>query len=249
MDTDLLRELVDRLAEPSVKDARELPDLLARFVVPPDFQRLLTDDATVLLELDRDTASDRLKSLGVEVSLFLGAANSVRQAGFEPARRLDVLRVLLCGGNHIVHYRGHSDFDPTGAGRRSGWVFADGLLTAQELTLLERPPLIVVANACHPARLGSAGGPRTGTGPGSAAADRTPWGHPQAALAPSLADEFLRIRVGHHVGAAWRIRDEQAVTFAEQARSLRWAAAAPTVRTAAVRNAAEAAGDGPAADG
>ncbi|MFJ3859414.1 CHAT domain-containing protein [Streptomyces sp. NPDC090085] len=296
VDTDLLRELVDRLTEPSVKDARELPDLLARFVVPPDFQRLLTDDATVLLELDRDTASvpweflaeteqaggdrrdplairtqlsrqlrtpysrvmtenttegplralvigdpgdpekghqlpgarrealavhDRLKSLGVEVSLFLGAANSVRQAGFEPARRLDVLRVLLCGGNHIVHYCGHSDFDPTGAGRRSGWVFADGLLTAQELTLLERPPLIVVANACYTARLGGAGGPRTGTGPGSAAAppaaaDRTPWGNPQAALVPSLADEFLRIGVGHYVGAAWRIPDDQAVTFAEQ---------------------------------
>lgn len=267
VDMDLLRELVDRLTEPSVKDASELPDLLSRFVVPPDFQRLLTDDSTVLLELDRDTASvpweflaeiqqagvdkrdplairtqlsrqlrttysrvmtegladgplralvigdpgdpekgfhlpgarqealavaSRLKELGAKVSLFVGAANALRQPGVDPARRLDVLRVLLCGGNHIVHYCGHSDFDLSGTGRRSGWVFADGLLTAQELALLERPPLIVVANACYTARLGDAAG--TGAPAGAPGlAGRSPWGNPQAALVPSLADEFLRM--------------------------------------------------------
>ncbi|MFD6969201.1 CHAT domain-containing protein [Streptomyces sp. NPDC059949] len=290
VDMDLLRELVDRLTEPTVDDARELPDLLSRFVVPPDFQRLLTDDATVLLELDRDTASvpweflaeiqqaggekrdplairtrlsrqlrtpysrvmteglsdgplralvigdpgdpekgfqlpgarrealavaTQLKDLGVKVSLFVGAANSTRQPGVDPARRLDVLRVLLCGGNHIVHYCGHSDFDVSGTGRRTGWVFADGLLTAQELALLERPPLIVVANACYTARLGGATGPGTPSGP-PGVADRSPWGNPQAALVPSLADEFLRVGVGHYIGAAWRIPDDQGVTFAEQ---------------------------------
>ncbi|MFB6823068.1 CHAT domain-containing protein [Streptomyces virginiae] len=290
VDMDLLRELVDRLTEPSVKDACELPDLLSRFVVPPDFQRLLTDDSTVLLELDRDTASvpweflaeiqqagmekrdplairthlsrqlrttysrvmtegladgplralvigdpgdpekgfhlpgarqealavaSRLKELGVKVSLFVGAANSLRQPGVDPARRLDVLRVLLCGGNHIVHYCGHSDFDLSGTGRRSGWVFADGLLTAQELALLERPPLIVVANACYTARLGEAAGPGTpAVEPGLAG--RSPWGNPQAALVPSLADEFLRMGVGHYIGAAWRIPDDQGISFADQ---------------------------------
>ncbi|GHI68538.1 hypothetical protein Snoj_24560 [Streptomyces nojiriensis] len=291
VDMDLLRELVDRLTEPSVKDACELPDLLSRFVVPPDFQRLLTDDSTVLLELDRDTASvpweflaeiqqagmeqrdplairtqlsrqlrttysrvmtegladgplralvigdpgdpekgfhlpgarqealavaSRLKELGAKVSLFVGAANALRQPGVDPARRLDVLRVLLCGGNHIVHYCGHSDFDLSGTGRRSGWVFADGLLTAQELALLERPPLIVVANACYTARLGAAAaGPGTPDGaPGLAG--RSPWGNPQAALVPSLADEFLRMGVGHYIGAAWRIPDDQGITFADQ---------------------------------
>ncbi|MEY2225835.1 CHAT domain-containing protein [Streptomyces sp. BF23-19] len=290
VDMDLLRELVDRLTEPSVKDACELPDLLSRFVVPPDFQRLLTDDSTVLLELDRDTASvpweflaeiqqagmekrdplairtqlsrqlrttysrvmtegladgplralvigdpgdpekgfhlpgarqealavaSRLKELGAKVSLFVGAANSLRQPGVDPARRLDVLRVLLCGGNHIVHYCGHSDFDLSGTGRRSGWVFADGLLTAQELALLERPPLIVVANACYTARLGDATGPGTpAVEPGLAG--RSPWGNPQAALVPSLADEFLRMGVGHYIGAAWRIPDDQGISFADQ---------------------------------
>ncbi|MGW6980506.1 CHAT domain-containing protein [Streptomyces sp. NPDC054932] len=290
VDMDLLRELVDRLTEPSVKDACELPDLLSRFVVPPDFQRLLTDDSTVLLELDRDTASvpweflaeiqqagaeqrdplairtqlsrqlrttysrvmtegatdgplralvigdpgdpekgfhlpgarqealavaSRLKELGARVSLFVGAANSLRQPGVDPARRLDVLRVLLCGGNHIVHYCGHSDFDFSGTGRRSGWVFADGLLTAQELALLERPPLIVVANACYTARLGGATGPGDpADAPG--AAGRSPWGNPQAALVPSLADEFLRMGVGHYIGAAWRIPDDQGISFADQ---------------------------------
>ncbi|GAA0317400.1 hypothetical protein GCM10010302_65590 [Streptomyces polychromogenes] len=287
-DTDLLRELVERLTEPSVEDARELPELLSRFVVPPDFQRLLTDDATVLLELDRDTASvpweflaeirqagaeprdplairtrlsrqlrttysrvladgrqegplsalvigdpgdpekgfqlpgarnealavaTRLKDLGARVTLFVGAANSTRQPGIDPARRLDVLRVLLCGGNDIVHYCGHSAFDVSGTGGRSGWVFSDGLLTARELTLLERPPLVVVANACYTARLGAAEAPARAPAP--PAAD-TPWGNPQAALVPSLADEFLRAGVGHYIGAAWRIPDDQGITFAEQ---------------------------------
>ncbi|MER6200674.1 CHAT domain-containing protein [Streptomyces sp. NPDC001586] len=296
VDMDLLRELVERLTEPTVEDAIELPDLLSRFVVPPDFQRLVTDDATVLLELDRDTASvpweflagsrqaggeqrdplairtrlsrqlrtpysrvmteglsdgplralvigdpgdpekgfqlpgartealavaTRLRDLGAKVTLFVGAANSTRQPGVDPARRLDVLRVLLCGGNHIVHYCGHSDFDPTGTGRRSGWVFADGLLTAQELALLERPPRIVVANACYTARLGGATGPGTPGTPGKpgaqpGAADQSPWGNPQAALVPSLADEFLRMGVGHYIGAAWRIPDDQGVSFAEE---------------------------------
>ncbi|MFF8267772.1 CHAT domain-containing protein [Streptomyces sp. NPDC016562] len=290
VDMDLLRELVDRLTEPTVEDASGLPDLLSRFVVPPDFQRLLTDDATVLLELDRDTASvpweflaetqsaggDRrdplairtqlsrqlrtpysrvltegpadgqlsalvigdpgdpekgfqlpgarsealavatqLKNLGVKVTLFVGAANSTRQPGVDPARRLDVLRVLLCGGNHIVHYCGHSDFDVSATGRRSGWVFADGLLTAQELSLLERPPLIVVANACYTARLGGTTGPGTPDAP-PGVVEHSPWGNPQAALVPSLADEFLRVGVGHYIGAGWRIPDDQGVTFAEQ---------------------------------
>ncbi|MFJ3880073.1 CHAT domain-containing protein [Streptomyces sp. NPDC090077] len=282
IDRDLLRELVGRLTEPTVDDARGLPVLLSRFV-PEDFQRLISDDATVLLELDRDTASvpwefltdvqptgeerhaplairtqlsrqlrtpyarvmtegpadgplralvigdpgdpekglqlpgarsealavaARLKALGVDVTLFVGAPNSTRQPGVEPARRLDVLRALLCGRNDIVHYCGHSDFDPSGTGRRSGWVFSDGLLTAQELSLLARPPLIVVANACYTARLGTA------AAPGGAAP--TPWGNPQAALVPSLADEFLRIGVGHYIGAAWRIPDDQGIAFAEQ---------------------------------
>ncbi|MEU4353003.1 CHAT domain-containing protein [Streptomyces virginiae] len=300
----LLRELVDRLTEPSVEDARELPDLLSRFVVPSEFQRLITDDATVLLELDRDTASvpweflteirqagaerrdplairtqlsrqlrtpysrvmteglsdgplsalvigdpgdpekgfklpgareealgvaAQLRELGVNVTLFIGATNASREQGVDLARRLDVLRVLLCGGNHIVHYCGHGDFDFSGTGRRAGWVFADGLLTSQELTMLEQPPLIVMANACYTARLGGPTGPGTGTGTGagagagtgaqpvpSAVADRTPWGNPQAALVPSLADEFLRAGVGHYIGAAWRIPDDQGVTFARQ---------------------------------
>ncbi|MEU6883369.1 CHAT domain-containing protein [Streptomyces sp. NPDC046712] len=270
VDVDLLRQLVDRLTEPNAEDARDLPDLLSRFVVPPDFQRLLTDEVTVLMELDQETAlvpwefladvkqrsgeesaplavrtplsrqlrtpysrviteeaavgplkalvigdpgdpekgfqlpgarsealavATRLSSLGVDVTLFVGAANSTRQPGVAPATRLDVLRVLLAGGHHIVHYCGHSSLDASDSGVRSGWVFADGLLTAQELVQLERPPRIVVANACYTSRLGGGG--------------------PQAALVPSLADEFLRVGVAHYVGAGWRIPDGQGTSFSE----------------------------------
>ncbi|WP_418960545.1 CHAT domain-containing protein [Streptomyces tritici] len=286
VDMDLLRQLVDRLTEPSAEDARDLPDLLSRFVVPADFQQLLTDEATVLMELDQETAlvpwefladvkqrsgerdaplavrtplsrqlrtpysrviteevaagplkalvigdpgdpekgfelagardeafavSSRLSSLGVEVTLFVGAAGAGRLAGVPPASRLDVLRVLLAGGHHIVHYCGHSSFDASASGVRSGWVFADGLLTAQELAQLERPPRIVVANACYSALLAGTGraAPPAEPPPG------TPWGSPQARLVPSLADEFLRVGVAHYIGAGWRIPDDQATAFSE----------------------------------
>ncbi|MFE0699818.1 CHAT domain-containing protein [Streptomyces sp. NPDC058872] len=285
VDRDLLRQLVDRLTEPSAEDARDLPDLLSRFVVPPDFQQLLTDEAAVLMELDQETAlvpwefladvkqhsgerddplavrtplsrqlrtpysrviteevdagplkalvigdpgdpekgfqlpgarnealavSTQLSRLGVEVTLFVGAADSSRVAGILPATRLDVLRVLLAGGQHIVHYCGHSSFDASASGVRSGWVFADGLLTAQELVQLEHPPRIVVANACSTSRLAGAGraAPSTEPLPG------TPWGSPQALLVPSLAGEFLRVGVAHYLGAGWRVPDDQATSFA-----------------------------------
>ncbi|MFG2333981.1 CHAT domain-containing protein [Streptomyces sp. NPDC048604] len=284
VDMDLLRQLVDRLTEPSAEDARDLPDLLSRFVVPPDFQQLLTDEATVLMELDQETAlvpwefladvkqrsGDReaplavrtplsrqlrtpysrviaeetaagppkalvigdpgdpekgfqlpgarnealsvaaqLSRLGVEVTLFVGATGSSRVAGVPPATRLDVLRVLLAGGHHIVHYCGHSTLQASASGVRSGWVFADGLLTAQELVQLERPPRIVVANACYSSRLADAGR----AAPPAEPLPGTPWGSPQARLVPSLADEFLRVGVAHYIGAGWRIPDGQATSF------------------------------------
>ena len=64
---------------------------------------------------------------------------------------------------------------------------------------MERPPQLVVANACSSARLADArGGPvRTEVG-----------------LLPGLADEFLRRGVRNYVGTAWEISDHGAVAFA-----------------------------------
>jgi hypothetical protein len=279
----LLDQLVDRLTEPTADDANELPDLLSRLVVPLDFQRLISPDACVILELDRDTAvvpwefltdaaSDtgaarsplvvrtpvsrqlrtaysrvvldelagkppralvvgdpgdpeqgmdlpgaRREALEVaaelrrmkldRVDVFIGAPNASREPEFEPATRLDVLKALLRDEYHILHYCGHGTFDP--AGGNGGWVFADGLLTAHELAQLSRPPRLVVANACYSARLGA---DTTAQPPGPTSYKRNI--RPEAALTPTLADEFLRVGVTHYVGAAWQVPDEQGVTFA-----------------------------------
>ncbi|MGW2558611.1 CHAT domain-containing protein [Streptomyces sp. NPDC001514] len=266
IDQDLLRQLVERLTEPSIEDARELPDLLSRLVVPLEFQWLVSDEAPVVLELDRTTAivpwefladiqqdvgrqqsplavrtpisrnlrtqyssvnvaeelsggppqaliiadpgdpaqgmdlegaRDEARAVknvlcrnGVNVRALIGAPNfDKREADEDPATRIDVLRALLSGRYHIVHYCGHGTFDDSGP---SGWVFADGLLTAQELAQLARPPRIVVANACYSAKV-----------------------KPAVEGVFKVADEFLRAGVVHYVGAAWRIPDAQGRAFAQ----------------------------------
>jgi len=52
----LLEQLIDRLTAPTTPDAADLPRLLTRFVVPVDFQRHVTDQTALVVEVDRDTA-------------------------------------------------------------------------------------------------------------------------------------------------------------------------------------------------
>ena len=143
---------------------------------------------------------DLLEGLGVEVVALVGAPPApgvLSTLPVPPASRLEVLRLLTDGGFDLLHYTGHGTFDPDDPGR-AGWLFADGLLTARELESMERPPQLVVANACSTARLS----------PGPAAPEGT-----VARLLPGLADEFLRRGVRNYVGTAWPIADDGAVTF------------------------------------
>ncbi|WP_432002944.1 CHAT domain-containing protein [Streptomyces sioyaensis] len=270
VDADLLHQLVDRLSDPTVEDARELPDLLSRLVVPIEFQWLVSDEAPVILEVDRSTATvpwefladirqdvcseqaplavrtpiarilrteystadivdvaeelregtppqalvigdpgdpakdlslekarnearavkDALRRNDVSVRALIGAPNSAqRLPDEEPATRIDVLRNIFSGQYNIVHYCGHGTFDESGP---SGWLFSDGLLTAQELAQLSRPPRIVVANACYSAKV-----------------------KPSATGVFKVADEFLRAGVVHYIGAAWQVPDDEAQIFAD----------------------------------
>ena len=120
------------------------------------------------------------------------------------ADRLEVLRLLLEGGFDLLHYAGHGDFDPQDP-RRAGWLFARGLLTGAEIGRIEQVPAVVVANACLSARTSGAlaGGRRSRD-------DRS-----EAALLPSLADEFFRLGVRDYVGTAWEVNDVGAELFAE----------------------------------
>ena len=146
-----------------------------------------------------------LKAHDITVEAYIGSADSPPTAGALPATRLDVLAKVLTGRYDIIHYAGHGVFDP-GDPEQSGWLFADGLLTARELTQLSRAPWLVMANACWSAARPEAGGH------GALGTEPTPGR--EGELAPVLADEFLRVGVGHFVGASWRIPDDMARTFA-----------------------------------
>jgi CHAT domain-containing protein len=56
MNPRLVEQLIDRLTAPTTEDAADLPRLLTRFVVPVDFQRHVSDQAALVVEVDRDTA-------------------------------------------------------------------------------------------------------------------------------------------------------------------------------------------------
>jgi hypothetical protein len=146
-----------------------------------------------------------LKRHGLRVEAYIGSADSPPTEEARPATRLDVLAKVLTGRYDLIHYAGHGVFDPESP-ELSGWLFADGLLTARELTQMSRAPWLVMANACWSAA-------RPDTGSINAAAVQPARGR-EGELAPVLADEFLRVGVGHFVGASWRVPDGNAREFA-----------------------------------
>jgi len=124
--------------------------------------------------------------------------------GIPPAGRLEVLRMLLRGGLDLVHYAGHGDFDEVQRDR-AGWLFKGGLLTSAELARIDEVPSLVVANACLSARTA-----QTLAAGGSDADPRS-----EAALLPSLADEFFHLGVRNYIGTAWEVNDIGATLFAQ----------------------------------
>jgi CHAT domain-containing protein len=151
---------------------------------------------------------DRARELGgrLEVEGRIGAPSVAREgalADIPPADRLEVLYLLMKGGWDVVHYAGHGDFDPQRPDR-VGWLFAGGLLTAGELERLEEAPRLVVANACLSGLTSQA---LAGNG-------RVEQVNSEAALLPSLADEFFHLGVRNYIGTAWEVNDLGAELFA-----------------------------------
>jgi hypothetical protein len=164
--------------------------------------------------------ADVLRAAGFTVDALIGAPDTEQVPGARRATRLDVLSHLLTRRFELVHYCGHGVFDPDKP-ELSGWLFADGLLTARELVQLRRAPWLVLANACwsaaRPETPGTTGLPAATPPPAPAAAGqghRTAARRQEGALAPVLADEFLRVGVGHFIGASWRVPDQAALRFA-----------------------------------
>jgi hypothetical protein len=147
-----------------------------------------------------------LLSKGVASDALIGAPDGQGRGpvpGIAPAGRFEVLRMMLRGGLDLIHYAGHGDFDEQRPDR-VGWLFKGGLLTSAELERIDEVPSLVVANACLSARTaqvlaegGSDSDPRS-----------------EAALLPSLADEFFRLGVRDYIGTAWEVNDIGATLFA-----------------------------------
>ncbi|MEM7505006.1 MAG: CHAT domain-containing protein, partial [Pseudomonadota bacterium] len=151
--------------------------------------------------------AELLKTAGVDVTLRVGAPVGGRGpiSGIEPASRLGVLELLQTQNFDILHYAGHGDFQDDG-GLRSGWLFSDGLLTANELSTVDAPARLVVANACLSAR----------TSMRMRSGGRVAPEFGDAGLLPGLADEFLRRGIRDYVGTAWEVEDLGAIEFATE---------------------------------
>lgn len=303
LDRTVLTDLTRRLGDATGDDERALTQVLSRLVVPLELQRLVTDGAAIVIEVDRESArlpwefltdvagsphapdlplaartslarqlrtryaalpapsdADRRRALvigdpagdglrgaraearlvarllrdaGFDVTLYIGPVASEDAPGPVPERRADLLLVLgelLATHHEIVHFCGHGAFEGDDPERRAGWVFAPGLLTSHELAALQRPPRLVVANACLTAALSTAGtsgtvensvtarapagASVTATATMVATSTESPGGIDDGDLLPGLADEFLRCGVAHYIGTAWEVRDDAALSFA-----------------------------------
>ena len=116
--------------------------------------------------------------------------------GPQEATRTNVLRRLMLHSYDVLHFAGHCVFkarDPAA----SGWVFSGRqLLSALELTRVDRVPEFVFSNACE-----------SGLTPDQAEAR-------SIGLAPSFAESFFARGVGNFVCTAWPVTDVGAETFA-----------------------------------
>jgi len=137
--------------------------------------------------LESCNASFAERGSGVVVDALIGP---------QQATRTNVLRRLMLHSYDVLHFAGHCVFkarDPAA----SGWVFSGRqLLSALELTRVDRVPEFVFSNACE-----------SGLTPDRAEAR-------SVGLAPSFAESFFARGVANFVCTAWPVSDVGAVTFA-----------------------------------
>jgi hypothetical protein len=154
-----------------------------------------------------------LKAHGVETLLRVGAPEDGTGAGVNglpPADYFEIVDLLLSGEFDIVHYNGHATFDKV-VPDRVGCEFKAGTLTAHEIEGMERPPRLVVANACLSSQLS-----QQAVGPTASPAKTLESRGRDTALVASLADEFFKQGVSDYIGAAWEIPSGPAMVFAEK---------------------------------
>ena len=120
----------------------------------------------------------------------------VRLLGPQEATRINVMRHLMLRTYDVLHFAGHCFFDrehPT----RSGWLFSQGeLMTARELSRVDRVPKFVFSNACE-----------------SGVTTLRPELR-DARYAPSFAESVFLRGVSNFICTAWPVNDAAARHFA-----------------------------------
>ncbi|MEJ7809802.1 MAG: CHAT domain-containing protein [Gemmatimonadaceae bacterium] len=150
----------------------------------------------------------------------------VRLFGPREATRANVMGHLFLQSFDVLHFAGHCQYT-AGDPSKSGWVFGDGeLISANELTRVDRIPKFVFSNACE-----------SGITPEDA--ERR-----SDLLAPNFAEAFFARGVANFVCTAWPVDDLGAREFAatlyagllgiERASTGRAASAASAAMAAAV---------------
>jgi hypothetical protein len=199
---------------PRVADSASREHLKALVIGDPD-------DSLEYARAEAKAVAEVLRQHGIEVFLRLGPPDELRlgKYGADPADLFDVITLLQSGEFDLVHYSGHAMFNAEYPDQ-SGWVFDnDEVLTPSKLENVDRPPRLIVANACISAALSP------GAAAGVAAADvaaNAPGPQPQprrpgdARIVASLADEFFRRGVADYIGTAWEVPELPAKMFAEK---------------------------------
>jgi CHAT domain-containing protein len=154
----------------------------------------------------------------LKVLLIADPTESLAQAGREVEQLCTLLadvaglKVTLIGGKlvrklpllaavpeyDIVHFAGHSFYDPTSPSQ-SGWQLHEGVLSAAELSKVSRPPRLVFSNSCQA---------------GATAAWHEEQGYRYEGYAFGIGSAFLLAGVQNYVGPFWVVHDEESVGFA-----------------------------------
>lgn len=152
----------------------------------------------------------------LNVLLIADPTESLPQAAREAEQLCQVLdgvekvKVSLLGGklvskaelltelqsHDVVHFAGHSHYDPLRP-NQSGWHLHGGLLTAEELRTLSRPPLLVFSNSCQA---------------GATIAWSGRYRYDEEAF--GIGSAFLAAGVRHYIGTFWVVHDEESRDFA-----------------------------------
>ncbi|MGH8010095.1 MAG: CHAT domain-containing protein, partial [Candidatus Binatia bacterium] len=114
--------------------------------------------------------------------------------GGQGVRKIPLLARV--GGADVVHFAGHSIFNAQNP-RESGWLLHEGVLTASEISKLDRPPLLVFSNSCQ-------------------AGTTTEWQDQvrYEGEAFGLGSAFLLAGVRSFIGTFWPVYDADSLLFA-----------------------------------